>query len=169
MIASFDIGTQGLGLPLCIAPAVSLAFMKPEYTNANFDELILLITLLLMITALAVLARILADRKLFVSKLVIHQNSRNYCCFPSNYHDRFCIIIWATYRLGSVTMSTTAVDTFIGWVLLGKLFIFFNYNHIIIYNFFAAIVLALYGSRVPWIPPATTCPGEFTSNQDNNE
>ena len=99
----------GLGLPLCISPAVALAFMDPQYTNASFQELLLLITLLLMITALAVLARILADRKLLVSSL------------------------------GSATMSTTAVDTFLGWVLL-------------------AIILALYGSRVPWKPPHDNCP-----------
>ena len=110
----------GLGLPLCIAPAVALAFLEPQYTNASFQELILLIALLLMITALAVLARILADRKLLLSSL------------------------------GSVTMSTTAVDTFLGWVLL-------------------AIVLALYGSRVPWIPPTNTCPGVIVvSPNDSN-
>ena len=108
----------GLGLCLAIAPGLHLAFDSPDYINANQVEFIILIADILFISALAVLARILAERKMLVT------------------------------TLGSITMSTTAMDTLYGWILL-------------------ATVLALYTARVPIVPPDdNSCGVVFVSPAD---
>lgn len=79
----------GLALCFALAPGLQKAFDSPQYyTNANVYEFSILIANVLFISALAVLARILAERKMLVTKL------------------------------GSITMATTAVDTLFGWIVL---------------------------------------------------
>jgi Kef-type K+ transport system membrane component KefB len=108
------------GLPFVVSIGISKAFEDPKYTTANSTELILLISALILVSALAVLARILGERKMLVS------------------------------RLGSIAMSTTAIDTFIAWLML-------------------AVVLALYGARTIWKNPNKPCPGQVViSPVDSN-
>lgn len=81
---------SGLGFvfPFLISIGISFVFYSPQYTSTSFPVFVLFMALVYMITALAVLARILAEKKLTQTEL------------------------------GVMSLSTSALDTFAGWILM---------------------------------------------------